>query len=192
MGRKRRTGLGRARWLAVIAAALLLGAAAPVLAQSSSNAPFRITVNHAEVITLPSPAAVALIADPDIADIVTERNNLIFVLGRKPGATNLLVYDQDGKRLFGREIVVAPEDRSMVTITRETDVTDYYCAPHCRFYEHEQGGAPPAPPANAGAPAAASAAQAGAGAQQPGPADQAPGSSPAPYKPSVTLRPGNS
>ncbi len=95
MGRKRRTGLGRVRRPAAIAAALLLGASAPVLAQSSANAPFRVTVNHAEVITLPSSPAVALTAAPDIADIVTERNNLIFVLGRKPGATNLLVYDQD-------------------------------------------------------------------------------------------------
>ena len=189
MGRKRRTGLGRAR-SGLAAAVILLAAPAPILAESSANTPFRVTVNHAKVITLSAPAAVALIADPDIADIVNERNNLIFVLGRKPGATNLLVYDHNGKRLFGREIVVAPEDASMVTITRETDVTDYYCTPLCRFYEHEQGGAPLA---NAGAPASTGAAQAGVGAAaQP---SAAPGQAPAgsaPYMPSVILRPGNS
>ena len=189
MGRKRRTRQGRApRACAVIAAAILFAAPAPLFAQSRDTAPFRVMVNHAEVITLSAPAGVALIADPDIADIVNERNNLIFVLGRKPGATNLLVYDASGRRLVGREIVVVPEDGAMVTITRATDVTDYFCAPRCRFFEHEQGGAAPAPPANAGASAAA---QAGAGEPPPGAPVQAPASA-TPYMPSVTLRPGNS
>ncbi len=75
----------------------------------------------------------------------------------------------------------------MVTITRETDVTNYYCAPNCQFYEHEQGGAPPAPPANAGAAAPL----AGAAAQSSGAPGQVPAGS-APYMPSGSLRPGNS
>jgi hypothetical protein len=175
----------------VLAAALMLGGApAPAAAQSNETPPLRVTVNHAEVITLQSAASIALIANPDIADIVNERNNLIFVLGRKPGATNLLVYDESGKRIFGREILVVPEDGRLVTITRETDVTDYYCQPHCRFYEHEQGGAPPAPPSNAGTPAPAGAAAAGAGGQSPN-LPTPPQASPPPYTPSVSLRPGN-
>ena len=140
-----------------MAAALLFAAPAALHAQSRESQPLKVTANHAAAIKLPSPGAVALVANPDIADIVNERNALIFVLGRKPGTTNLLVYDKDGKPLFDREIVVVPEDERMVTITRDSDVTDYFCEPRCRFYEHEQGGAPPAAPQNAGgaAPSAA-------------------------------------
>jgi hypothetical protein len=181
-----RRGVG----VALATAIIVCGAATEARAQSARPASLRVSVNHAEVVTLQGPAAVALIANPDIADIVNERGNLIFVIGRKPGTTNLLVYDDAGKRLLGREIVVVPEDGNMVTITRETDVTDYYCEPRCRFYEHEQGGAPPMAPANASpaAPAASAAAPApsnGGGATQPGPA-------PAPYQPSVSVRPGKS
>ena len=187
---KRRDRPGRAAvGLALAAAVMLGGAPARVAAQSSEATPLKVTVNHAEVVTLRSAAAVALIANPDIADIVNERNNLIFVIGRKPGATNLLVYDDGGKRLYGREILVVPEDGRLVTITRDTDVTDYYCEPHCRFYEHEQGGAPPAPPSGAGGPAPNGAASAGAGAQSANAPGQ-PQASPAPYVPSVSVRPG--
>jgi hypothetical protein len=180
---------------AALAAAFLLACPAPVRAQTSDSAPFRVTVNHAEVITLPAPAAVALIANPDIADVVSEQHNLIFVLGRKPGATNLIVYDDGGKRLFSREVLVVPESSGMVTITRETDTTDYYCEPRCRFYEHEQGGTPPAPPVNAGPAVAGGTArgapgQGGGGATVPAAPSDTPGSPP-PYIPSVTLRPGN-
>ena len=173
------------------ALAALVLAAAPAVAQD--NGPFRVTVNHAEPIRLQTPAAVALIANPDIADIVNERNNLIFVVGRKPGATNLLVYDGAGKQLFNREIVVAPDDGRMVTITRDTDVTTYYCEPHCRFYEHEEGGAPPAAPtAGAGAGVGGSAPAAGAAQGGAAPNAQA-GAAPlgtAPAAPQTAGRPG--
>lgn len=145
-----------------MAALVLFAAPAALHAQSSQSQPFKVTANHAEAIKLPAPGTVALVANPDIADIINERNALIFVLGRKPGTTNLLVYDKDGKPLFDREIVVVPEEERMVTITRDTDVTDYFCEPRCRFYEHEQGGAPPAAPQTAGG--AAPAATAGPGA----------------------------
>ncbi len=138
---RRRRSMKR-RWLARGLAAAVLLLAAPALAQQNST--LHVTINHAQVIKLQAAATVAVIANPDIADIVNEKNNLIFVLGRKPGATNLLVYDNAGKQLLSREIVVGPEESNMVTITRDTDPTTYFCEPRCRFYEHEQGGAPPA------------------------------------------------
>ena len=174
----------RKRWLGRGLAAAVLLLAAPAVAQD--NTTLHVTINHAQAIKLQAPATVALIANPDIADIVNEKNNLIFVLGRKPGATNLLVYDKDGKQLLSREIVVAPEDTRMVTITRDTDPTTHLCEPRCRFYEHEQGGTVPAAvsagsgagvggatPAGAGATAAqAAAAAAGALGSQSGAANQ--------------------
>jgi hypothetical protein len=158
----RRTSAG----IAAFAAAVLIGVPGAAFAQSAAPSnpgagPLRVTVNHAEVLTLRANAAVALIANPDIADVVNERNNLVFVLGRKPGVTNLLVYDDAGRRLLGREIEVVPQQDGMVAITRETDVTEYYCEPLCIFYDHEQGGSLPTPPPTA---AASSASQQGQGA----------------------------
>jgi Flp pilus assembly secretin CpaC len=139
----------------ILIATAALGAA-PSLAQERASGPMRITVNHAAAVTLSDKAAVVMIADPEIADVVNERNNLMFVIGHKAGATNLLVYDNAGKRLFEREVVVTPPDASTVTITSATEETDYDCNPRCALGAHLAGGStddgrnappPPIPPA---------------------------------------------
>lgn len=108
----------------------------PAAAQQSRPVVLRVTVDHATVLTLAAAPAVVLIADPQVADIVDERNNLMFVLGRKPGATNLLAFDGSGRRLLDREIVVVPENANTVTVTRANDQTEYICAPRCAFRAH--------------------------------------------------------
>lgn len=128
--------------------------------------PIRIIVNHAQVVQLEANASVALVANPDVADVVSEKNNLMFVVARKPGSTNLLVYDENGQPLMNREVVVLPDTGEEVTVTRELDSPDvvhYFCEPHCVYLSHEEAGtapniAPTAPFATAGgaAPAAAS------------------------------------
>jgi Pilus formation protein N terminal region len=142
--RQRRRSEHRQVPRAVAATALAIALTMPeAVAQSGLSAPLQLTVNHAEAITLQADPAVALIANPDIADIVSEKNNLVFVIGRKPGATNLLVYDNSGQRLMNREIVVVPDAGKEVTITRDTDVVHYYCEPDCVFLEHEESGTAP-------------------------------------------------
>jgi hypothetical protein len=128
---------------AVAVAALLLLAAVPsARAQSAPTGTLRLTVNHAEVLTTDGTASSVVIANPDIADIVHEKPNLIFVFGRKPGATNLLAYDDSGRRLIAREVVVVPDNQRMVTVTRvsatEIDVSDYYCEPRCVFFARQE------------------------------------------------------
>jgi Flp pilus assembly secretin CpaC len=111
---------------------LALSLALPAAAQQRA-AILRVTVDHASALTLAAEPAIVLIADPEIADIIDERDDLLFVLGRKPGATNLLVFDAAGHHLLDREIVVVPENAETVTVTRATDQTDYSCAPRCAF-----------------------------------------------------------
>lgn len=161
---------GAAR-IALLASALALALAATAAAQQAPPSVLRVTVNHAVLLRLGSAPAVALIADPQIADIVNERDNLMFVLGRKPGATNLLAFDSAGHRLLDREIVVVPENANMVTITRNTDATDYTCAPRCAMRAHAltQGQAPSEIGATSQGPAGAAPSAAGAPPAMPGP-----------------------
>jgi hypothetical protein len=163
--------------------AALLALPAVSAAQSDQSLPIRVTVNHAAVISLHQNPGVALIANPDIADIVNDKTNLIFVLGRKPGATNLLIYDTSGQPLLNREIEVVPDTGNTVAITRETDVTRYYCEPHCVLYEHE-GGVTTAPTAVSSGGAAAPGAQGANGGLPPG--FQTPQAQPAPAAPKAT------
>jgi hypothetical protein len=128
------SGEALARVAAWVAAALFVLAAPLASAQTgagSSEPPLRVTLNHASAITYQGSGATALIADPAVADIVTERGNVVFVLGRSIGTTNLLVYDATGRRLVEREIEVVPDEAGVVTVTRDIYENDYFCTPRC-------------------------------------------------------------
>ncbi|HUK59481.1 MAG TPA: pilus assembly protein N-terminal domain-containing protein [Stellaceae bacterium] len=112
---------------------------------AASEAPLRVTLNHATAVTYEGSGAAALIADPAVADIVTERGHVLFVLGRAIGTTNLLVYDAAGRRLMEREVVVVPDEAGVVTVTRDIYENDYFCTPRC---------VSPPPPAAGSAPSA--------------------------------------
>ena len=102
---------------------LLAGAAALVgmigSATAQNDRALRVTVNKAEVVSLGGTASVVLVANPQIADVVLERNNLLFVLGKQPGETRLYVYNGAGKPMLEREIVVVPQADRTVTVVRD-------------------------------------------------------------------------
>ena len=136
------------------AAALVLAAGA---AMADGPAPLRVTMDKAEVVHLTAAAAVVLVANPAIADVVVERGKLLFVLGRRPGETRLYVYSDSGQRVIERDIVVVRQQERTVTITRGTRALDYGCDDRCAVVGVSRGtedhDAPPADlPANTPAP----------------------------------------
>jgi len=129
-----------------LAAAILACAPFAAGAQATTAPPLRVIINHAQVIQLEGSAATELIADPTVADIVSERGNVIFVLGHTIGTTNLLVYDASGRPLVNREIVVVPDESNVVTVTRDVFSNDYYCTPRCVQPPPPSGFASASPP----------------------------------------------
>lgn len=111
----------------------------------------RVTMSKAEVLTLNGTASVVMVANPQIADVVLERNNLLFILGKQPGETRLYVYNGSGKPMLERDVVVVPQGDRTVTIMRDGQPNEYSCAPRCVSLERRVA-APAAAPA---APAAA-------------------------------------
>jgi Flp pilus assembly secretin CpaC len=131
-----------ALWIAIgTGVALALALALPAAAADSGRT-LRVSVDKAEVVALGGQAAVVLVANPAIADVVLERNNLLFVLGKRPGETRLFVYSAAGKPMLEREIVVVPNGERTVTIVRDTQASQYSCDPRCVTLS---GGGSPAP-----------------------------------------------
>jgi Flp pilus assembly secretin CpaC len=119
------------RTIPLLAGALVLvSLSTGALAQNDART-LRVTMNKAEVITLNGAASVVMVANPQIADVVLERNNLLFVLGKQPGETRLYVYNGSGKAMLEREVVVVPQGDRAVTILRDGQPSDYSCAPRC-------------------------------------------------------------
>jgi len=85
------------------------GAAAEVLS---------IPLNKSHVLRLDRPAAVVLLANPELADIIVETPTLIFLQGRAPGETNLVILDDRQGEIATYELVVSPVTARHVTVHR--------------------------------------------------------------------------
>ncbi len=114
-------------------------------AEPGSGRPLRVTLDKAEALTVGGNAAVVLVANPQIADVVAERHHIVFVVGKRPGETRLYVYSDAGRPLLEREVVVVPQDERAVTIVRDTQPTTYSCDPRCIAVSSSPGTAAPAP-----------------------------------------------
>lgn len=98
------------------------GAAAEIL---------EITLNKGRLIRLSRNANVVLVAEPSIADAVIQSPRLIFILGKKPGETNLFILDNDGREILQTELIVRPNPLRHVTVHRSSAEATLSCDPRC-------------------------------------------------------------
>ena len=135
-----------------IAAVLLLGAAAPASAQMAlqghgpslvshgAHAPmrtpqpvFRVDINKTEILRLPAKAGSIVVGNPAIADVSVGSQDLVFVVGRGFGETNLIILDEQGRTVMDADIQV-----TSVTPSHGLRVFDggrrrtFSCAPYCQ------------------------------------------------------------
>lgn len=145
--------------MAIVVAIVSLGfMAGQGFGEPDHHRTLRVAVDKAEVMTLRGTASVVLVANSQIADVVVEREHLLFVIGKQPGETRLYIYGADGKPLLERDIVVVPQNDRAVTVFRNTRTTNYSCDDRCVEINSPAGptapGAGPDVPPAAPAPAA--------------------------------------
>jgi len=154
------------------AAAVLLSVVVAALAPAGESVAetqvMRVPVDKAEVVNLKAAAAVVLVANPAIADVVVERNHLLFVVGKQAGETRLYIYGDHGQVILEREIIVVPQEQRAVTVFRDTASTSYSCDQRCTAVS-TMAGTPGAPQPAAGGGAAPAAAPAPAAPAAPAP-----------------------
>jgi Flp pilus assembly secretin CpaC len=115
---------------------LMFGAAFAVLAAagipSAAAENLDVRLDKAEVLRLAAPAAVIVVGNPAIADVTVENPLLLFVIGRAPGETNLLILDEGGDLVADYELIVVAERQRHVTVNRSTiQLSTYSCDPRC-------------------------------------------------------------
>lgn len=77
--------------------------------RSMNTTAFEILTNSAVVVKSDQPFSEISIANPDIADISTLSDRSIYVLGKKPGRTTLMLLASDGEVLTVVDILVTPD-----------------------------------------------------------------------------------
>lgn len=102
--------------------------AAPVLAQSGV---MNVELGKARILRLDATPTVVVVGDPEIADVIVEDNNVIFLMGIMPGETNVYMLDENGDPLLETSLVVTPADQRHVSVHRGVEEQTMSCNPRC-------------------------------------------------------------
>ncbi len=110
----------------------LLAASVPVAAQAGSSESFKVELNKTEIVRLPGAAASIIIGNPKIADVTVQSSDLLFVVGRGYGETNLIILDSSGNTMMDADLqVVNTLPRHGVRLYNGKNRETYSCIPYC-------------------------------------------------------------
>lgn len=91
----------------------------------------RVQTDYAMPLPLEGTAASVVIGNPVIADVSVRDDSFLFINGRSPGRTNLLIYDAVGDLIDSR-IVVVTSSQEFMTLHRGNVFRGHYdCQPRC-------------------------------------------------------------
>jgi hypothetical protein len=108
-------------------------------AKDEAESVISVEIGKALMVPLDTPADVVMLGNPTVADVVVEGEGRIFLLGREPGETNLLILDEAGKVILSSAIVVKPLDKRRVTVDRGPQSFTLSCTPRCSPVATPQG-----------------------------------------------------
>jgi hypothetical protein len=105
--------------------------AAEATEKSEAAEVIALEIGKAQLIRLPTTPDVVMLGNPAVADVVVEDNGLLFLLGREPGETNLLILNEAGKVILSSSVIVVPLSKRRVTVDRGPEVFTLSCDPRC-------------------------------------------------------------
>lgn len=110
---------------------LLTGSlASPAFAGSTES--YKVELNKTEIVRLPGAAASVIIGNPKIADVTVQSSDLLFVVGRGYGETNLIILDANGNTMMNADLqVVNSLPNTGVRLYNGKSRETYSCIPYC-------------------------------------------------------------
>ncbi len=133
---KRGSAVGR--WKRAPATALV-GLAALVTALTTdgigskiaSAADLLVNTDQATIHKLRMDASAIIVGNPSIADVNVQRGNMLVVLGKSTGTTNIIALDRDGEKIDEVIVHVRNSGNRSVTLYLGSGRHSYNCAPRC-------------------------------------------------------------
>ncbi len=96
----------------------------------------RVTIDKNHVLRTERPVETIIVGNPHIADVSAQSNQLMFILGRSSGETNILGFDKEGNVVFDKDVTVVPHTTRTVTLHRGALSETFACAPRCESELH--------------------------------------------------------
>lgn len=92
----------------------------------------RVGLDQSRSLSLREPMTGVVIGNPSVAGVSVQNDRLLFVTGRSYGQTNVIVVGANGQPIFESRIVVVPDERDVVMVTRGARTARLECTPQCR------------------------------------------------------------
>jgi hypothetical protein len=110
----------------------LAAMAASAPAQAGAQNSYTVELNKTEIVRLPSAATSIIVGNPKIADVTVQSSDLIFVVGRGYGETNLIILDSQGNTMMNADLqVVNTLPHQGVRLYNGKNRETYSCIPFC-------------------------------------------------------------
>ncbi|MFB9373237.1 pilus assembly protein N-terminal domain-containing protein [Algimonas porphyrae] len=111
----------------------LVATAALSLSASASDPIYRVDLNKTQILRLPAAAGSVIVGNPSIADVTIHSPNMIFVVGRGYGETNLVILDRNGGTMVDADIqVTAITPTNGIRLFNASSRRSYSCSPYCQ------------------------------------------------------------
>jgi len=116
--------------LGIVISTLFMGSTA--FAGNLSGA-YSVELNKTEIVRLSEPASAIIIGNPKIADVSVHSSDIVLVVGRGYGQTNLLVLNAAGDAIVDADIqVTGSTSVGNVRLYSGKERETYSCAPYCQ------------------------------------------------------------
>ena len=115
----------------IIFALSLCGVLGATIGSVEATEVITVEIGKAMLVQLSATPKVVMLGNPNIADVVMEDNGLLFLLGKEPGETNLMILNDKGEVLISSPVIVAPGQKRHVTIDRGQGRSLLSCNPRC-------------------------------------------------------------
>lgn len=102
----------------------------PLVSQSMAET-LRIEVNKASILKLTETPSTIIIGNPALADVTPQDNNVLVLVGKASGRTNIIILDENGDILHNYDIAVQEEQSGNLTLYKAGAQWSYSCAPYC-------------------------------------------------------------
>ncbi len=98
---------------------------------SSAETTIRVKADEAQIVPLVSTPTTLVVGNPSIADVSIQNGNLLVVMGRNYGTTNIIALNAAGDQIANFELAVTSSGTHEVSLFKGSARASYNCAPLC-------------------------------------------------------------
>lgn len=113
--------------------ALTFSTSALAVTAEAEDPIYQIDLNKTQILRLPADAGAIVVGNPSIADVTVHSANILMVVGRGFGETNLVILDKSGETMLDADLQVTSVTSSHgVRIFNGKSRESYTCVPFCQ------------------------------------------------------------